>query len=124
MKRQKLSATGVLLSLALLGGGVAAVVVAQEEMDESRSLDSARDEELIPGEAELRTLAPSALQLGADLGNACICLCRTAATPAAEEWAYFERSLVSGCGWTGRLCVAGGELGTIGACAAAPAPLD
>ena len=117
--RRNVTMIAFLLVLLLGAAATVGVLAQQRGGDDDRS-----DEELVPGEAELRAVAPSPLALGADLGNACVCLCRaaaTASTPIIDEWAYFERSLVSGCDWTGRLCVTRGRLGRVGACVAAPA---
>lgn len=102
---------------------LATLAVAQTvEEPEPATVDTS-DDQLLPGEAALRALALAPLQLGADLGNSCICLCRQTADPRIERWGYFERSIVSGCQWSGRICVVDGQLGSIGACTASPAPL-
>lgn len=62
-------------------------------------------------------------QLGADVGNACACRCTHQVVPDIFEWGYFERSLMSGCSWEGKVCVVGGELGHLSRCTPAPAPV-
>ena len=102
---------------------VAALAMAQT-MDEAvqPAFDDDPDQPLA-GQAELAALAPAPLELGADLGNACVCVCRQAEPPRTERWGYYERSLVSGCQWSGRVCVVEGTLGTLGACTESAAPL-
>ena len=112
----KLVMTGVVLVLA-------ALAVAQTTDEAPGAFEDDADRPLA-GLAELTIVAPAALELGADLGNACICMCRQADPPRAERWGYFERSIVSGCQWTSRVCIVEGALGTIGACTESPAPLD
>lgn len=116
------------LRLAILAGllALAALAVAQtmEEPPAIEEIEETEAEGLQPGQTQLAALAPPALELGADLGNACICLCRQADPPRAERWGHYERSIVNGCRWSGRICVVDGALGTIGACTASPAPLD
>lgn len=112
----RLATIAVLLALAAL-----AVAQTMEEPPPATVEDQA--EELQPGLTALTAVAPPALELGADLGNACICLCRQAEPPQAERWEYYERSIVSGCRWSGRVCVVDGALGSIGACTESPAPL-
>ncbi len=114
--RLKLVMTGVVLVLA-------ALVMAQTTDEPPAAFEDDADRPLA-GMAELSAVAPTALELGADLGNACVCMCRQAAPPGAERWGYFERSIVSGCRWTSRVCVVEGALGRIGACIASPAPLN
>jgi hypothetical protein len=111
----KLVMTGVVLVLA-------ALAMAQTVDEPPVALDDDPDQPLA-GQAELTALAPPALQLGADLGNACVCICRQADPPRAERWGYYERSIVSGCQWTGRVCIVESTLGTIGACTESAAPL-
>ena len=113
--RLKLVMTGVVLV-------VAALAMAQTMDDPSQALVDDPDQPPA-GQAELTALAPPPLGLGADLGNACICLCRQATPPRSERWSHYERSIVTGCQWTGRVCVVDGALGKIGACAESPAPL-
>ncbi len=113
--RLRLVTTAVLLILAAL-----AVAQTVEEPPPAES----EAEQRLPGQTALRALVRAPLQLGADLGNACICLCRQADPPNSQHWGYYERSIISGCQWSGRVCVTGGQLGTLGACAEAPAPLD
>ena len=92
-------------------------------MDE-QAVEPADDaDQQLAGIAELTALAPPPLQLGADLGNACICLCRQADPPHTQRWEYYERSIISGCQWSDRVCVVEGTLGTLGACTDSPAPL-
>ena len=112
----KLVMTGVVLVLA-------ALAMAQT-VDEPAVVFEDDSDLPLAGQAELIALAPPALQLGADLGNACVCMCRQADPPRAERWTHYERSVVSNCLWTGRVCVVEGRLGTIGACIESPAPLD
>jgi len=111
----KLVMTGVVLVLA-------ALAMAQTTDEPAVVFDDDPDRPMA-GQAELIALAPPALELGADLGNACVCMCRQAGPSGAEGWSYYERSIVSGCRWTGRVCVVEGALGTIGACTASAAPL-
>jgi hypothetical protein len=113
--RLKLLMTGMVLVLAAL-----AMAQTMDEPPEAYADDSDRP---LAGQAELTALAPPPLQLGADLGNACVCLCRQAAPPRGERWGHYERSIVAGCQWTGRVCLVEGELGKIGACTESPAPL-
>lgn len=113
--RLKIVMTGVVLVLA-------ALAVAQT-MDESPATFEDDVDQSLAGQAELAAVAPSALGLGADMGNACVCACRQADPPRNERWGYYERSIVSSCQWSGRICVVDGALGTIGACTEAPAPL-
>ena len=112
----KLAMTGVVLVLA-------ALAMAQT-MEEPPVVFEDDAEQRLAGQAELTALAPSVLELGADLGNACVCMCRQADPPRAERWGHYERSIVSGCQWSGRVCVVEGSLGSIGACTESPAPLD
>lgn len=114
--RLKLAMTGILLVLA-------ALAVAQT-MDEPQAVAVDDPDQPLAGQAELTMLAPPPLQLGADLGNACICLCRQAGGQRTERWGHYERSIVTGCQWSGRVCVVEGSLGKIGACTDSPAPLD
>ena len=107
-------ATAVLLVLA-------ALAVAQTMEEQAPFVDEG--EQAVPGAEALSALGPTALELGADLGNACVCLCRQADPPRAERWDHYERSIVSGCQWSGRICVIDGSLGSIGACTESPAPL-
>ena len=113
--RRKLWMTVVVLA-------VAALAMAQT-MEEPAEVFDDSSEQLLAGEAELRALNRPPLELGGDLGGACACICRQADPPRAESWSYYQRSLVSGCQWAGRVCVVDGALGTLGACAEAPAPL-
>lgn len=112
----RLAILAVLLALA-------ALAVAQTMEEPPPPIEETEAEELLPGQSRLAAVAPPALELGADLGNACICLCRQAEQPRAERWGHYERSIVSGCRWNGRVCVIDGMLGTIGACTTSPAPL-
>lgn len=114
--RLKLVLTGV----ALIG---AALAMAQT-MDEPPVAGADDPDQPVAGQARLSALAQPPLALGADLGNACVCVCRQADPPRNERWGYYERSIVSGCQWTDRVCVAEGMLGTLGACTEAPAPLE
>ena len=114
--RLKLVMTGALLVLA-------ALAMAQT-MDEPPVSFADDPDQPLAGQAELTALAQPPLQLGADLGNACVCMCRQAEEPRAQRWGHYERSIVSGCQWSGRVCVVEGTLGTIGACSESPAPLD
>ncbi len=116
--RLKLVMTGMVLVLAAL----AALAMAQT-MDESPETYLDDSDQPLAGQAALTALAPPPLQLGADLGNACVCLCRQAAPPRTERWGHYERSIVTGCQWTGRVCLVDGALGKIGACTESPAPL-
>jgi hypothetical protein len=113
--RLKLVMTGVVLVLA-------ALAMAQT-IDELPVVFEDADDQPLAGQAELAALAPPPLELGADLGNACVCICRQADPPRTERWAHYERSIVSNCQWTGRVCVVEGALGTIGACTESVAPL-
>jgi hypothetical protein len=110
--------------LAMMAGllVLAALAVAQT-MEEPEAIVDDEREQLVPGSVELGAVAPTALELGADLGNSCVCLCRQAESPRAERWGHYERSVISGCQWSGRVCVVEGGLGTIGACTESPAPL-
>ena len=112
----KLMMTGVVLVLA-------ALAMAQTTDEPAVVFDDDPDQPLA-GQVELTALAPAALRLGADLGNACVCMCRQANPPRAERWGHYERSIVSGCQWSGRVCIVEGAIGTIGACTESPAPLD
>jgi len=102
---------------------VAALAVAQT-MDPPVTVIDDDDDQTLAGQAELLTLAPPPLELGADLGNACVCHCRQAETPRTSRWGYYERSIVTGCQWSGRVCVVEGMLGSIGACTESAAPLN
>lgn len=102
---------------------VAALAVAQTIDEPAVAFEDDPDQPLA-GQTELTALLPPALELGVDLGNACVCICRQADPPRIERWGYYERSIVSNCQWAGRVCVVEGMLGTIGACAESPAPLD
>lgn len=112
----------VMTAVALTGLALAALAFAQtmEEQDETFAIDP---DQPVAGRAELAAVAPPALGLGADLGNSCICVCRQASAKRTELWGHYERSIVSGCQWTGRVCVIEGTLGTLGACTESPAPL-
>lgn len=113
--RLRLVMTGAILVLAAL---------AMAQTMEEPQADLVREgEQQLAGVAELAALAPPPLQLGADLGNACICLCRQADPPRAQRWGHYERSIISGCQWSNRVCVVDGALGTLGACTDSPAPL-
>ena len=114
--RLKLVMTGAILALA-------ALAMAQT-MDEPPAAFADDADRPLAGLAELTALTPPPLQLGSDLGNACVCLCRQADPPRLERWGHYERSIVSGCKWSNRVCVVEGTLGTIGACTDSPAPLD
>ncbi|MFQ5351281.1 MAG: hypothetical protein ACE5EG_12640 [Thermoanaerobaculia bacterium] len=114
--RLKLVITGVALV-------VAALAMAQTMEEPAVILEDDPDQPLA-GQAELASVVTGPLELGADLGNSCICICRSAHPPVAERWGYYERSIVSNCQWTGRVCVVEGMLGTLGACTESPAPLD
>lgn len=114
--RLKLVMTGAILVLAAL-----AMAQTMEEPPAERGDDA---DQAVAGLAELAALAPPPLQLGADLGNACVCLCRQAAPPHTQRWGHYERSIISGCQWSDRVCVVDGTLGTLGACTDSPAPLD
>lgn len=118
--RLKLVMTGLVLVLAALAMAqtreepeTAPVVVAESD-----------DDEALFGQSELTAVLPPPLALGADLGNSCVCVCRQAEEPRAQRWAYYERSIVSGCQWSGRVCVVEGTLGNLGACTESPAPLS
>ena len=113
--RLKLVMTGAILALA-------ALAMAQTMEETPVELADDGDQQLA-GVADLAALAPPPLQLGADLGNACVCLCRQADAPRAQRWGYYERSIISGCQWSNRVCVVDGALGTLGACTDSPAPL-
>ena len=109
----------------LMAGGVlvlAALAVAQTMEEPATTLVDDPDQQLA-GQVQLNALGPRPLELGADMGNACVCLCRQADPPRNERWGYYERSIVSGCQWAGRVCAVEGGLGTLGACTNAPAPL-
>ena len=112
----------VLTCVALAALVVAALAVAQTMEEPAISFDDDADQP-VAGQAELAALTPPALELGADLGNSCVCVCRGAEPPRSERWAHYERSIVSGCQWTGRVCVIEGALGSLGACVESPAPL-
>ncbi len=111
----KLVMTGLVLVLA-------ALAMAQTT-DEPEVVFEDDPDQPLAGLVELSALAPQPLELGADLGNACVCVCRQAEPPRAERWGYYERSIVSGCQWSARVCVVDGTLGTIGACTESAAPL-
>ena len=117
--RRKLVMTGVAMVALIL----AALAVAQT-LEEAADPFVEDPDQPVAGQAELATLAPPALELGADLGNSCVCVCQQAEEPRARSWGHYERSIVSGCQWTGRVCVLNGALGTLGACVESPAPLD
>jgi hypothetical protein len=102
---------------------LAALAVAQT-VEEPPVIFEAEEDGLLAGQAELARLTLPPLGLGADLGNACVCVCRQADPPQTERWSYYERSIVSNCQWSGRVCIVDGALGTIGSCTEAPAPLD
>jgi hypothetical protein len=51
-------------------------------------------------------------------------MCRQADSPRLERWGYYERSIVSGCQWSDRICIVDGALGSIGACTESPAPIN
>ena len=112
----RLVMTGVVLVLA-------ALAMAQTA-DEPPAVPENDADQPLAGQVALAALAPPALQLGADLGNACVCVCRRADPPGNERWGYYERSIVSGCQWSGRVCVVEGALGSIGVCTESAAPLD
>lgn len=115
--RLKLVFTGIVL--------VTAALAVAQTMDQPPVVVEDDPDQPVVGSSQLAALARPPLELGADLGNACVCVCRQADPPRSERWNYYERSIVSGCQWTGRVCVAGGDtLGTIGACTEAPAPLE
>ena len=116
--RVKLVMTGVALVALVL----AALAVGQTMQEPALELADDPDQ-AVAGQAELAALAPPALELGADLGNSCICVCRQAGDDRRERWDHYERSIVSGCQWTGRVCVIEGTLGSLGACIESPAPL-
>jgi hypothetical protein len=112
------------LKLMMTGGVLVLAALAVAQTMEEPATDFAEDpDQPLAGQEQLSALLPPALDLGADLGNACVCICRQAAAPRAERWGYYERSIVSGCQWSGRVCVVEGELGTIGACTESAAPL-
>lgn len=115
------------MKLKLLMTGVVLVVaaLAMAQTMDSPAVELEDDPDQPPaGQAALAALASPALALGADLGNACVCMCRQAEPPRAARWGYYERSIVSGCQWSGRVCVVEGALGTIGACTESAAPLN
>ena len=116
--RLKTVLTGVVLVVLVL----AALAVAQT-MEEPAVTFVDDPDAAVAGQEQLSALVPPALELGADLGNSCVCVCRQAEEPRAERWGHYERSIVSGCQWTGRVCVIEGTLGTLGACVESPAPL-
>ena len=113
--RRKLVMTGLVLVLA-------ALAMAQT-MDEPQETFEDDPDQPVAGQEELRAVLPPPLELGSDLGNACVCVCRQADPPRAQRWGHYERSIVSGCQWGGRVCVVDGTLGTIGACTESVAPL-
>ena len=102
---------------------LAALAMAQTMEEPAAVVDDDPDQALA-GQTELTALLPPQLELGADLGNACVCVCRQADPPRTERWGYYERSIVSGCQWSGRICVVEGTLGTLGACTESAAPLQ
>ena len=115
------------MKLKLLMTGVVLVVAAlamAQTMDEPPAAFDDDPDRPPAGQMELAALASPPLGLGADLGNACVCMCRQAAPPRTQRWEYYERSIVSGCQWSGRVCVVEGALGTLGACTESPAPLN
>ncbi len=114
--RLKLVMTGAILVLA-------ALAMAQTMDEQAVEITDEADPQAVAGLAELTALAPPPLQLGADLGNACVCLCRQADPPHTQRWGHYERSIISGCKWSNRVCVVEGTLGTLGACTDSPAPL-
>lgn len=111
----------IVMTVAVL---VLAALAMAQTMDEPAVVFEDDSDLPLAGQAELIAVAPPALGLGADLGNACVCVCRQAAPPRTERWGHYERSIVSNCQWAGRVCVVEGALGTIGACTESPAPLD
>ncbi len=104
---------------------LAALAVAQTTDEPPPIIEASEDEaeQQQPGLAALNALRPPALELGVDLGNSCVCLCRQADPPRTQRWGHYERSIVSGCQWSGRICVVDGQLGSLGACTESPAPL-
>ena len=112
----------VMAGLVVVGLALAALAVAQT-MQQPAARFAGDPDQPVAGQADLAALAPPALELGADLGNSCVCVCQQAGEQRTERWGHYERSIVSGCQWTGRVCVIEGTLGTLGACIESPAPL-